>query len=334
MSLFQKLSRLFFWGFEGTALSPEIKNLFKLCPPAGVVLFKRNIESLDQVKRFNWSLKELGKKLASHKIFISVDQEGGRVGRLPPPFPQYPPAETWGEFFDEGKNKGLVFEAGYFLGSELRKAGFNTDFAPILDVNSNPQNPIIGDRAFSRDPKIAAEAAIAFYQGMKKAGIVACGKHFPGHGDTNQDSHLALPRVKRSWESLKKIELVPFREAIKFRMPMLMTAHVVYSALDPKKPATLSKKILTGLLRKEMGFQGVLISDDLKMKAVSEKYTVEESALLSLEAGVDLILICRGGEMGPEIVQKVFREVQKSSALRKRVDESYQRVSRLISLLA
>jgi len=326
MPLFQKLSQLFFWGFEGTTLSPQIKKLFKSCPPAGMILFKRNIESLEQVKKFNHSLQ----KLVSHKIFIGVDQEGGRVGRLPLPFPQYPPAATWGKFFDGGKNKGLVFEAGYFLGTELRRFGFNINFVPVLDVNSNPKNPIIGDRSFSRDPKIAAQAAIAFYQGMKKAGIVACGKHFPGHGDTNQDSHLTLPHVKKNRESLKKTELFPFQKAIKARIPMLMTAHVIYSALDPKNPATLSKKILTELLRKEMKFQGVLISDDLEMKAVSKKYTSEESALLSLEAGVDLILICRGGEDGDRIVQKVFQEVQKSPVLKKRIDESYQRVTSLL----
>ncbi|QQR79954.1 MAG: hypothetical protein IPJ69_11505 [Deltaproteobacteria bacterium] len=171
---------------------------------------------------------------------------------------------------------------------------------------------------------------MAFAEGLQKAGIVTCGKHFPGHGDTHQDSHLTLPTVKRSKSVLEKVELFPFRQAIQKKIPMLMTAHVVFPALDPKNPATLSKKILTDLLRKKWKYNGVIISDDFEMKAISEKYSHAEACVLSLEAGVDMLLICRGGEQGLETVEKVYAEVQKSPFLKSQAFQSHARILRLL----
>jgi beta-N-acetylhexosaminidase len=219
---------------------------------------------------------------------------------------------------------------GRVLGRELKGVGVNLDFAPVLDVNSNPKNPIIGDRAFSDDPHIAAKVALAFAEGLKREGVLVCGKHFPGHGDTATDSHLTLPRVKRSRGVLEKVELLPFRKAIAVRLPMLMTAHVVYDHLDPKLPATLSPMILKDLLRKRMGFKGVVVSDDLQMKAVSKSYAPDEAAVLSLEAGVDLLLICEGFEkIGPAVMEKTSRAVAKSPVLKARVEESLKRIGHL-----
>jgi beta-N-acetylhexosaminidase len=199
-----------------------------------------------------------------------------------------------------------------------------------LDVNSNPKNPVIGDRAFSEDPKTAAIAALAFAEGLRREGILVCGKHFPGHGDTETDSHLTLPRVRRGRKGLEAIELLPFRKAIQAKIPMLMTAHVVYPALDPKLPATLSPRILQDLLRRRMGFRGVVVSDDLQMKAVSKKYAPEEAAVLALAAGVDLWLVCEGFEkIGPSVMEKTAREVAKSPVLRRRLAESLKRVLHL-----
>ncbi|MBI3541416.1 MAG: beta-N-acetylhexosaminidase [Deltaproteobacteria bacterium] len=321
----QKVSQLFVWGFEGTTVSASFRTLLKNYSPAGVILFKRNLEFPEQIK-------ELTRSLQSEKspLLIGIDEEGGRVGRLPDPFLHFPPAAILGKIFEAKKGKGVVTELGAIMARQLLSLGINTDFAPVLDVNSNPKNPIIGDRAFSSDPKVAADAALAFYAGMKSEGLVTCGKHFPGHGDTKTDSHLTLPRVSRDRRFLDKIELAPFRAAIQKKIPMLMTAHVVYKALDPKHPATLSSKILTDLLRKKLKFKGVVISDDLQMKAVAQRYSEVESSLLSLEAGVDLLLICRKGEEGGKIVEAVAREVAKSPALQTRVNESLRRVKRLI----
>ncbi len=318
--MFHKLSRLFVWGFEGPKVSASLRSHWRKYPPAGVILFKRNLENPRQIQALTRELKG---------SLIGIDEEGGRVSRLPPPFLPYPPAATWGRIYRRDKGTKTIFQAGCELARELISLGINTDFAPVLDVNSNPKNPIIGDRAFSEDPKIAAKAAVAFFQGMKRGGLIACGKHFPGHGDTRSDSHLVLPRVKKSRAGLERVEFHPFREAIRAGIPMLMTAHVVYPALDPKNPATLSRKILQDLLRKKMRFKGVVISDDLNMKAISKKYSPVEAAVRSLEAGVDLILICRGGEEGEEIVEKVAKIVAKDRRLKDRINESFSRISTL-----
>lgn len=222
----ENLSRLFVWGFEGESVSSELRKLFQKYPPGGVILFKRNLESLRQTRLLTQELQRAG----GRRLIIGVDEEGGRVSRMPPPFTKYPPAETLGRYFEESRDARLMNLLGRHLARELLSVGINTDFAPVLDVNSNPKNPIIGDRAFSRDPKIAAQAAIAFYLGMRQEGVIACGKHFPGHGDTKTDSHLTLPSVGRGQAFLEKVELTPFRRAIEKGIPMLMTAHVVYKA--------------------------------------------------------------------------------------------------------
>lgn len=322
-ALRDKLGGLFLWGFEGTRISSAFRSLLRRSPPAGVILFKRNLESLKQVRELTGRLNALG----GPSLLIGVDEEGGRVSRMPEPFVKFPPAAEWGEIYRKGRDPEILFHAGRFLASELRAAGINTDFAPVLDVHSNPRNPIIGDRAFSRDPKIAAEAAVAFCRGMIAGGVIPCGKHFPGHGDTSTDSHLTLPCVKRPKSSLEKTELLPFRMAIRKGIPMLMTAHVVYEAWDRERPATLSKKILQDLLRKKLGFRGVIISDDLQMKAVSDRCSLVELILQSLEAGVDIPLVCRGGEEGGEVLEKVARVVSSNSALQGRVQESLRRVT-------
>lgn len=328
----RKLSRLFVWGFDGTKVTASLRSLLKKHPIAGAVLFRRNIESVDQLKALNHDLARVG----GPNFLIAIDEEGGRVSRLPAGSIKFPPAAFWGRFYERTKDLRGIVRMGRVLGRELKSVGVNLDFAPVLDVNSNPKNPIIGDRAFSDDPNIAAKVALAFAEGLKREGILVCGKHFPGHGDTASDSHLTLPRVKRSRRVLENVELLPFRKAIAARIPMLMTAHVVYDALNPKNPkaaklpATLSPMILKDLLRKRLGFQGVVISDDLQMKAVSKSYAPDEAAVLSLEAGVDLLLICEGFEkIGPSVMAKTARAVAKSPALRRQVEESLKRIGHL-----
>lgn len=324
--ILKDVSKLFVWGFNGTSVSSRLKALLRAHPIAGVILFKRNIEMLGGMKDLNRDLKKIG----GRRFLIAIDEEGGRVSRLPPVALKLPPAAFWGKFYEREKDLRLVTRMGRLLGRELRGVGVNLDFAPVLDVHSNPKNPIIGDRAFSSDPKTAAAVALAFERGLRREGVLTCGKHFPGHGDTTTDSHRTLPRVRRARAGLERIELLPFRTAVAARIPMLMTAHVVYPALDPKLPATLSPKILQDLLRKEMGYRGVVISDDLQMKAISRKYAPDEAAVLALEAGCDLLLVCEGFEkMGPRVMEKTAREVSKSPVLRRRLAESLTRVAHL-----
>jgi beta-N-acetylhexosaminidase len=210
---------------------------------------------------------------------------------------------------------------------ELRALGFTWNFAPVLDVHSRAENPIIGDRSFGTNSKDAARGALAFARGMAVGGMIACGKHFPGHGDTHTDSHLELPMVEADRGRLDAVELAPFRAAIDAGLPSLMTAHVVYPFLRSEMPATLTRTIATDLLRSELGFRGVLVSDDLEMRAVSDRWGVAESAVLAIEAGCDALLVCSDEALQDGAHEALVRRAEKDSAFRARVFEACARVT-------
>jgi len=275
-------------GFDGTRVTDSLRNFLEQWNLGGVILFKRNIESLEQVAVLNQSIYDA----AAVTPIVSVDHEGGKVFRLPEPFTVFPPMKAVGNYCAAQGEPDMGLEIGKIFAKELRAAGFNLDYAPVLDVDSNPKNPIIGDRAFSCDPEAAAQIALAFWQGLQSEGVLGCGKHFPGHGDTLQDSHLTLPVVDKSFEALAACEFIPFQRAIRRGIPMLMTAHVRYPALDPVWPATLSQSILGGLLRKQLGFEGLIISDDFFMKGIAAHWGLEEATERFLQAGGDLVLLC------------------------------------------
>jgi beta-N-acetylhexosaminidase len=227
----------------------------------------------------------------------------------------------------------LVQRAAFTVARGLAAMGINCNFAPVLDVASNPRNPVIGDRSFSNDPKLVANMGLAFARGLSQGGILACGKHFPGHGDTLLDSHFDLPVVSRPRESLNSIELSPFHEAVAQSIDALMTAHVVYPELDSAATlATFSKPILTHLLRDSWGYQGLLFSDDLDMKAVSARYSLEAGALSAIRAGCDMLLICHStgavdrvldalvkeAETDPQFCERALQAAQRSVASRHR----------------
>ncbi|MBI2066889.1 MAG: beta-N-acetylhexosaminidase [Deltaproteobacteria bacterium] len=323
--MLRKTSRLFFWGFNGTAVSPRLKSLLRRYPPAGVILFRRNIVHAKQLRQLTGALRAVVPNL-----LIGIDQEGGRVARLRSGFTQYPPASFWGELYQRAKWREEFFRSiGRFMGRELRTVGINLDFAPVLDVHSNPKNPIIGDRAFSSDPKVVIQTAIPFAKGLLEAGVIPCGKHFPGHGDTSTDSHKNLPQVSLPPKSLWKRELPPFQIAALAKIPALMTAHVLYQKLDPNYPATLSKIILQKLLRQQLGFKGVLFSDDLQMRGIADRWSLLESSLLAFEAGCDLLMICDGMEKELETLLPFSAEIGKSPLLKRRLHESLMRIQRL-----
>ena len=272
-------------GFPGSEAPPALIASIAAGELGGVILFKRNLTTVDAVPATLRPLIEAAPAWAP--LLTAVDQEGGRVARLRAPVLSLPPMRRLGDLDDTS----LTERAGRVLGENLKALGFNCDFAPVLDVDTNPQNPIIGDRSFGRDPEVVVRHGLAFGAGLRAAGVLACGKHFPGHGDTELDSHLALPRLKHDRARLDAVELVPFRAA-RGHIPTLMTAHVVFDALDPGVPATLSRKVITGLLREELGYDGLIISDDLEMKAVSEGWGVAPAGVLAIEAGCDTLLVC------------------------------------------
>lgn len=259
--------------------------------PAGVVLFGRNIASTEQVASLVRELRALWPADGPAPL-IAVDQEGGRVRRLRAPecpdVAALPDARTLGEADDVA----TTHEAGRITGAQLAALGFNVDFAPVLDVDSNPANPIIGRRAFATDAQAAARHGVAWLQGLEQAEVTGCGKHFPGHGDTSVDSHLALPRLDLDLARLAAVELVPFAAAIAAGARLLMTAHVVFTPLDAHRPATLSPHVIPRLLRERLGYTGALVTDDLEMGAVAA-LPPEEVAAGALSATCDLLLVCR-----------------------------------------
>lgn len=284
-------------GFAGKTLSSELKEILREVEPVGVILFARNIESAEAVAELNKELKEFRKK---DPLLISVDQEGGRVARIKQPATVWPPMRRLGEIGD----LQLCEQVGAALARELRAMNFDVDYAPVLDVDTNPKNPIIGDRAFSDSPKVVAAMGAAMIRGLQNAGVGACGKHFPGHGDTDVDSHLALPFVGHELGRLREVEWPPFRAAIDAGLGAIMTAHVVMQCIDEHLPATLSSAALS-YLRRELKFKGVIISDDLEMKAVANHFSVADMAEKGLQAGIDMFLACEK----PEVVLELYRSI-------------------------
>jgi len=279
------VAQLFMVGIPGPTLDRETRAFVAEHPPGGFILFKRNVRSAVQLRALVADLHGTGPGI---QPLVAIDHEGGRVHRLPRPFTHFPPAAVVAAGGD-----ARVEAVGRAMGRELAAVGIDLDFAPVLDVWSNPRNQVIGDRAFGTTPAPAARLALALARGLAHAGVLACGKHFPGHGDTLGDSHFVLPRVRKSCAALARTELLPFRRAIVTGIPALMTAHVRYPALDPRRPATVSPAICRVLLRRHLGFRGVLFSDDLEMRAVAGHLSPERAAVAALQAGCDMLLVCQ-----------------------------------------
>lgn len=288
----------------------------------GVVLFARNVESPEQVLELAFTSEVLG---GAWPAWVSVDQEGGRVARLRAPFTVWPPMATLGR----APSGDLATRFARALARELRAVGVTLDFAPVLDLNTNPANPVIGDRSLSADVDTAAALGAAIITALQAAGVAACGKHFPGHGDTTVDSHLDLPVVDHAPDRLRAVEFAPFRAAIAAGVAFVMTAHVVVPALDDTRPATLSPNVLR-LLRDELGFRGVVVSDDLEMQAIAKSWTPSEAAVAAVTAGCDALLVCSGNVEGQALTLEALVKAVESGALSlARVDDALARSARV-----
>lgn len=303
-------------GLATTELSTAEQKVLSEGTRGGVVLFKRNVTGgVEQVAALNRAVSAVCP--ADLPPLVAVDQEGGRVARIGPPALVLPPMRRVGDTDDAPRAARLATAQA----RELRALGFTMSFAPVLDVHTRDENPVIGDRSFGTTPERVAKMAGAWADGLAAGGILSCGKHFPGHGDTTLDSHHALPHVDRPREELQRIEIAPFR-ALTRRLPSLMTAHVVYPALDDV-PATLSRAICTDLLRKDLGFEGVLFSDDLEMKAIA--LPTGEAAVRAILAGCDALLVCSRADLAEEAHAALVREAESSEAFRARVEEAHAR---------
>jgi beta-N-acetylhexosaminidase len=291
--------QLLFVGFAGTHVPPDLTVRIREGRIGGVVLFRRNIEDPAQLRALTAELCRLAPPDAP--LIIAIDQEGGRVQRLRAPWTEWPPMRTLG--------RGPVTDTIAFaraLALELLDANIDLDFAPIVDVDSNPDNPVIGDRSFASDPETVARHAAAQITTMQEYGIAACAKHFPGHGDTDLDSHFALPRLDLDRARLDRVELPPFRAAIAAGVASIMTAHVLFPKLDRTRPATLSPAIMA-VLRDELGYDGLVFSDDIEMKALADHFSVEDRSLGVLRAGVDVVMACSQADLREEVLGKLER---------------------------
>jgi beta-N-acetylhexosaminidase len=318
----EKIGQLFMVGFMGTSVTPELASFIKEYKPGGVILFSRNLESVGQIVELTNDLQRCSPK---SPLLISIDQEGGRVSRLPSGFTIFPPCELLGRC----NSSELAYAAAATIAKELRAVGVNMNMAPVLDVNSNPDNPVIGDRAFGSTPDVVSEMALVTAAGLQDNKVVACGKHFPGHGDTNADSHKELPVVEASRERLEAVEFPPFRRAVTAGIATMMTAHVLYKALDDQLPATLSSAIITNLLREDLRYEGVVLTDDLEMHAIVDHYGVGDAAVRAFLAGCDVLLICKDREREVSAFEAIEQAVASGTISMERLGQSVARIQRV-----
>ncbi|MGH7794749.1 MAG: beta-N-acetylhexosaminidase [Candidatus Binatia bacterium] len=318
----EKLGQMIMVGCPGERIGLAERVIFEEYGFGGFILFKHNCGAPRQIHSL---CRSLWNGAADQPPLIAIDQEGGAVHRLPHPFTHFPTAAEIGARQDAD----LAYRAGRASAAELALVGINLNFAPVLDVNSNPLSPIIGARAFGADPRSVSIMASAWARGLREGDVIPCGKHFPGHGGTDEDSHFALPVIDKSLAELQAVELPPFIDACRGGIEALMTAHVKFTALDPSHMATLSEPIITGLLRHQLGFDGVVFSDDMEMKAISDHYDAGAAAALALRAGVDMMLFCHDLAKAVAALEFLYGEAEHSPALRAQVEASQRRIGDL-----
>lgn len=321
MSIEEKIGQLLIIGLEGKIINETTRKMIEEYKVGGFIYFARNIEDTDQLLNLTKDLKSLNDKNPAG-LFISIDEEGGRVSRLPKTYKKLPNSKIIGDL-DDVK---LSYEYGQLLGYRLNTVGVNLNFAPVLDINSNPHNPVIGNRSFGNTADIVSRNGVALFKGMESTGVIPTVKHFPGHGDTSVDSHINLPIVNKSLKELVDLELIPFKAAIEENIDMIMVAHILFPELDKVYPSTMSKNILNDLLRGDLDFNGVIISDDLTMGAIVENYTLENAALEFLKAGGDIALVCHGGDNPIRVINRIKEGINNGEITIEDIDDKVYRI--------
>ncbi|MBS7344682.1 MAG: beta-N-acetylhexosaminidase [Caryophanon sp.] len=317
MPLKQRVGHLIVTGFEGTSVTPALQEAVEQHFLSNVILFSKNITSHAQLLQLSEQFHALEH---ADPLWLSIDEEGGNVSRLPDELATIPTAAELASRY----SVDTVQQIAEQIGKALRHYGIQVDYAPVLDVNSNTQNPVIGTRSFSSDPEVVANYALAFHRGLSAASIVSAGKHFPGHGDTNVDSHLALPVIKKTIDELNSVELVPFRRAISENVPMLMIGHLLVSAMDGAQPASISKAVITDFLRTELAYNGIVVTDDVTMEALD--LPISTIAVQTIQAGSDLVLIGHGLDKALEAQQAIIEAVERGDLSEQRVNRSVMRI--------
>ena len=326
LTLEARVGQVMMCGFAGR--DPELaKELIMNYHVGGIIYFSHNLNSVAEAAHMSHTMQEWACLSPSGvPLFIATDQEGGTVARLTADTPRMPGAMALAAASLGCKNKRLVRQVYYAMGRQLRAAGINVDLAPVLDINDNPHNPVIGVRSFGDDPQHVAALGVEAVKGLTAAGVLAVGKHFPGHGNTATDSHFSLPVISRSLDELREIELIPFTAATAAGMQAVMTAHIVFEALDSQHPATLSRIVLGDLLRKQLGFQGIVMSDCLEMSAIAQSLGSVRGAVQAIAAGVDMVLISHCKEIQTKTFEALLSAVKSGELPERRLNEAVQRV--------
>ena len=323
MTIEEKVGQLIMVGFDGTQANEAIETHIRERFIGGVVLFSRNIETPQQTAELTNQLQRLAEAITRQiPLFIGIDQEGGWVIRLKEGVTVLPGNMALGAT----NSTELAERAGEITAVELAAVGVNLNFAPVMDVNNNPQNPVIDRRSFGESAELVSRLGVAYIHGLQGNGVLATAKHFPGHGDTTVDSHFDLPTVNHARERIYALELQPFRAAIDAGVAAIMTAHIVYPAFDADRPATLSPTILTDLLRKELGFDGLLITDDMEMKAIDDRYQSGEAAVMAVEAGADIVMVLWTPVKQVEVFDALLSAVKSGRISQARLDQSVKRI--------
>src|SRR3954462_8077720 len=314
----REIGQLAIAGFAGHAIPTALKLLAKEFDLGGIILFARNVAEPEQVAEV---ARDAGTMANELPLWVSTDQEGGRVARLKSPFTVWPPMRTLGRSGDEK----LVERFTRALAAELRAVGISLDYTPVLDILTNVKNPVIGDRALAERADEVARIGSVIIRTLQAEGIAASGKHFPGHGDTSVDSHHDLPIVEHPPDRIEREELVPFRAAVAADEACLINGHILVPSLDAERPATLSPRIIA-MAKEGLNFQGLVATDDLEMKAISGKYGLAQAAVNALAAGCDVILLC-GPDQGAQIaaLEAVIHAVEDGELPLKRVEDALAR---------
>jgi beta-N-acetylhexosaminidase len=310
-------------GFAGYSVPQDVRLLAREFDLGGVVLFARNVEAPEQVAELARAVAELADELP---LWVATDQEGGRVARLKEPFTVWPPMMTLGRSGDAD----LTARFARALAAELTAVGISLDFTPVLDIHTNSANRVIGDRALSERADEVARLGTVIIRTLQAEGIAACGKHFPGHGDTSADSHDELPIVEQPPDRIERVELVPFRAAIEAQVASILTAHVLIPSIDDARPATLSPRIVDGMLKRMLGFEGMVITDDLDMKAISATTGAGDAAVAALAAGCDVALMCSPNQQAQVgAIEAIIHAVESRTLPFRRVEDALKRQRRV-----
>lgn len=326
LSVSEKVGQLIMAGMDGTEVDEAAKELIRSYNVGGLIFYSNNMKDAKEALQLFNNLKEINVQQKSGiPLFMSVDEEGGKVSRMPPTLKKIPSAKKVGDT----KNKQLATQIGNVIGDQLQSFGLNMDYAPVLDVNSNPKNPVIGDRAYGNEINIVSQMGIAVMKGLQQRNIIPVVKHFPGHGDTSVDSHIGLPIVNHNIERLRQLELVPFKQAIAEGADAVMIAHILMPKIDKSAPASFSSIIIHDLLREELGFAGVVISDDMTMGAITEHYDMGEAAVKFIQAGGNVVLVGHGMENIQSVAKALTDAVQQGEITPQMLDERVTQVLQL-----